>query len=352
MDCDIIDLNLNSLTDSSNQDPDNPYFIVSFPNIQNATEMVIEQVEIPFSYFVFDYTNNQINVVIGTNGASLTQGTYVCTIKPGTYNDTNIVLELESALATSQLSGSPVNISSYFQVWVDKTSSTLVFYAPKQSATNTVFSISFPSTSAPQYLGFTNTAAVAAVDAATTSLFDNDETEYTTGTYVESPAAVKLSGENQIYIHSDLASLQPFNSVRSASRGGSDIIGKVIVNNNYKGIIDNPFPLKPVRLQNASINAFNIYLTLGNRTEYNPSNSGSTTYARLMGQNFTIRLSIKVQCPSMTTPVTDGVGNNYLQTSSAANSMFRLPRSKYFNGILADNAAMRNRKKPLSKRKK
>ncbi len=282
-----------------------PNFLM-YPEIPDCVGVAVVSVTVPFSYNVIDGTNNQF-IILKTNDTGLfVKNFYVCTIKPGTYNTVNIIPEIQSALATAvSTSGSIVDISSYFTVWIDSTNSLINFYAPQVGGVNLLFYVAFnfniaatitdtetrTSINSSQYIiGFVN-GNQQAVDAATTTLYDNSETAYVTGTYVTSSFAVNLTGEQYLYLHSSLAA-DVHGFVRNTTNS-TDIVSHILVNNNYQGSIEynNPFPV-PIPFSKKSIGnkGINFYLTLGNRTVFKADGTTPTDYLDLKGQGFTLVL--------------------------------------------------------------
>ena len=345
MDVSHVDVVLDSSDIQYNQGSTNyPRFILN-PDIQDCVGVSLVSAVIPFSYNVIDGTNNQFLVL--KNGATpspFVANFYLCTIKPGTYNSINIIPELQSALANAvSTTGSVLDISSYFSIWVDTTNSLLTFYAPQVSAANIDFRIQFDYTvpngytltntetrtsinSVARILGFIQNDGF--VDAATTALFDNSETKYTTGTYVTSDFSIRLTGEDVVYIHSNLAS-NVFGYVRN-STPSTDIIAAVSVNNNYQGSIEysNPFPQRiPFSKKNIGNDAITFYITLGNRTSFKADGTTLTDYLDMKGLGYTLILRF-YQINSSSESYGVGSNGNLYTSSSSQVSTTKQPQTK------------------------
>ncbi len=310
---------------AANNNRDNPLFII--PPIENAKSMRIERVELMFSFFIIDNTNNQI--VLQTTAGSTTAGHYLLTLKPGSYTDTTLILELESALSVSRRGGTTVtNISSFFDCWIDTTNSSLTFY----SATET-FNIYFPTSnsaawftgtgtalngvSQAELFGFVDQTNYTSVAASSGSpLYGNDEAVYTTGRFISSPVAVLLSGEGDLKLHSSLASAFDYGSYRSDADIGADVLTDVSVNNNYKGMIsDDIMKNREFRLNGSRITSVSFYLTLANRTNCNPTGT-ETNYLQLLGHPFTVKITFIGDLETVSDRVLDDKGNNLLVATS------------------------------------
>lgn len=275
-----------------------------YPDIPDCVALKLVSASVPFSYNVIDGTNNQF-LILKTNDTGLfIKNFYLCTIKPGTYNSVNLIPELESALATSvSTSGSVVDISSYFTVWVDTTNSLLTFYAPQVGGVNVNFYIAFTYisgititgtetrtsiNSVENILGFTDGSQLF-VDAATTTLYDNTETAYTTGTYVTSANSISLTGELSLFLHSNLGS-DIHGCVRNATNA-NDLLAAIPVNNNYQGTIDfNDISDDKIIFSKRTIGTqpLKFYWTLGNRTRFKANGVTETDFLDLKGQGFTL----------------------------------------------------------------
>lgn len=268
---------------------DNPRFILD--ELRDIVGVTVLQASIPFTYYVFDNLTNQFKITV-TGGTTPAQSTYTCTIAPGSYNSINLIPQLLKAFATStNTGGSTVDLTTTpngaFTAWVDASTTRLVIYT---TGTSTTFNVNFSGVnSAQNILGFYGGSSVTATNAASTTLYDNNDVARTTGYYVTSPFSVNLSGENLLFLHSSLAS-STYGTVRTHTNS-SDILQFMQVNNNYQGMIEwiNPNPTEMKPMTKNTITTASFYFTLGFRLRFQ---AGATErqYLELQGQPFQLAL--------------------------------------------------------------
>jgi len=297
---------------------DNPYFIMD--ELRDVVGVTVLQASIPFSYYVFDNTNNQFRVTV-TAGTSPAQATYRCTITPGSYNSINLIPQLNNALATAVnvATSGVVNLAAAgFRTWVDVSTSSLVLVN-----TNTfggAFTVNFTDLTNParDLLGFYGTMSTSSVSTASVPLFDNNEVSIS-GNYVTSPFSVNLSGENLLFLHSSIAS-SVYGTVRTHTQA-ADILQFMTVNNNYQGMIEwiNPNPTEKKPMTRNTITKASFYFTLGFRTRFQ-SGAVERQYLEFRGQPFQLALRFYQISDARIDYASNLLGDRFIRASSQTGS--------------------------------
>jgi hypothetical protein len=234
---------------SDNNDRNQPLIELA-SSIDDVVGICLVSANVPFTYYVFDSTNNTF--VITVSGTP-----YTITIPPQTVNIAELPLVFASAF-------SAVSNSTNFQFYVDNTTSQLVIYNTAAAS----FSLDFTaSTAAYDFLGFAATTYSSATVLSLGGIYDNSGIALTsTYTAIVSPFAVNMSGEPQMFLHDRFVG-PALNGSIANDTNSADIIGEFRVNTNYQGYItyENPAPVM-YQTQIASVKKLHLYLTVGNRT--------------------------------------------------------------------------------------
>ena len=237
--------------------------------IQNVVALKIISAEIPFSYYIFNSSNNTFT--FSENG-----GTYnLVTIPIGNYTSSQMITELGTLLTAASTVG-----TTYV---VTLNSNTEKLTISGTGGTMTSFSFTFGTstgtgnTSPRLYLGFpggiTNSS----------------------GTSLITPNSINLSGPNYLYINSSiigaLCNLNlPYGAVNLGGGNSSVQMAKVQVNTNAFGTIlyNDADPQYWFHVGNIStFQTIDLYLTIGNL-----GSSATVVPIDLNGLNFSIKLGI------------------------------------------------------------
>lgn len=226
-------------------------------SIDDVVGVCLVSANIPFTYFVFDSTNNTFVLTVASTP-------YTITIPAQTVNTAELPLVFANAFSAAGFTSSTTPTLASWQFFVDNTTSQLVIY----NTSATAFSVSFTgSTAAYDFLGFSATTYNSATVTSLGGINDNSGVALT-GSYtaIVSPYAINMSGEPQMFLH-DRYIGPALNGAITNDTNASDIIGEFRVNTNYQGYItyENPSPIM-YQTQIASVKKLNLYLTLGSRT--------------------------------------------------------------------------------------
>jgi hypothetical protein len=314
------------------------------PGIPNCEAFYVESLQIPFSYFIVDYSNNVLVVYIGANADGTPKNNtvrYTIYLEPGTFTSDTFPTSFARVCNTSYdgtnypyLGG--VNKSTYNgSAWGSEAGSTelsttygftafpyagdskITFYMSTTGAAvpfwvdcTKVAPLQTPDTPA-QMLGLSTTAILYSGGSTSAIIISNNGSATLTTYWAEAPYCYTFAGPAKIYIRSStISSMQPNGTETTAitSQTGTagtsqNIIGAIDVNQNYGGIISyiNTFP-QPIPLSmSATFSSFDLYFTLGTRTTFSDGgssrSSGNTTWLQFQGQSFQIRL--KFLCRKM-----------------------------------------------------
>lgn len=304
---------------------DAPVFIMD--EIRDVVGVTVMQASIPFSYYVFDNLTNQFKITV-TGGSTPAQATYTCTIVPGSYTSVSLVPQLTRAFQTAvNGSNAVVDLSAAgFQAWVDTSTSTLVIYT---TGTSTTFNVNFTGVNSSQrIIGFYGGQTVNSTNAATTTLYDNNDIARTTGHYVISPFSVNLSGENLLMLHSSLAG-SVYGTVRTHTNA-ADILQFVNVNNNYQGMIEwvNPNPTEHKPMTKTTLTRVSFYFTLGFRTRHR-SGATETQFLEFQGNPFQLVLRFYQVNDSKIDYMSNALGDRYTRAHAQTGSTQQPHQTKF-----------------------
>lgn len=269
---------------------DNPQFIMN-PAIENAEGLYVSAVQIPFSYYAMDITNNTFDVTIPSEG-STNYSLYRVFIPPGTHKASDFptmfanVLTIEYNVLEPWNGGVRVtNFGSATGAFDDlstKYDLILYFYGATSKVTiysgaggtsgTTQFRVNFAGeTSIKDFLGFPSSGPGAnngVYTAVQDNIYDENDALISNVFFIESLYSVQLNGPGTIYIDSNIAQTIGNGAVRT-SRTINSLLYGIDVNSNYPGIItfQNPSD-RYMKFTRTSISAVSFKLTLGQRTRY------------------------------------------------------------------------------------
>ena len=293
---------------------DNPIFSL-LPAISNCVGVSVIYVNVPFTYYVLDTTNNSFAFSYGGSAYSL------LTLIPGTYNSSNISAQFISAVAVAGFAAAAADLVAY----VDSTTSQFIVY----SAANTAFAISFIlggaiGISCARTLGFNE----ATYTASNSSFTLNNETVIAK-VNIQSPRVVNLSGPGQMFLSSTFGS-SIYGKVRNQT-GASSLLGFWPVNSNYQGTIEYLREIPPmITFSKCSVSSLDMKLLLGNRTVYNNGVS-NVPYLPLQGEAYQIGIRFYIDENSQIQTM-DGLGNAAIVSTHPS-------RSSVFNPLSAPQIA-------------
>ena len=252
-----------------------PKFELGRPLVNVAAVKILE-VEIPFSYYVFNEGNNTFLLSESTGVTNS-----VVIIPTGNYTTSNIIGVLQAALVAA--SGHP---GRTYTVTYDSIKQKFSF-SNNAGFTNT-FTFTFGTSSDS---GQNNPRLWLGFPAGSTTSATNQ--------FMVAPNVQQITGPNYLYLNSDtIGTMCPIYLPAGAVNLGRGIIGpqiaKIPVNVNPNGIIvwQDPDPQKWFDLQNLSNFPFiDFYLT--------PGNSGIKPLA-LNGQSFSLKFGVLVNAETTT----------------------------------------------------
>ena len=248
-----------------------PVFWLGRP-LDNVAAIKILEVQIPFSYYVYNSTNN-ILYLSESNGA---QGPFTITIPVGNYDKNTMSSELSSLLTAASATGT--NTYTYTVTYI---SATQQFQIVNGGGTQFTITIGTAGDSA-------NTNVRGEL-----GLYGGDNVSSSGGTLI-APYAAMITGPNYIYVNSTLlgSNVQMYLPSGAVNLGNGTLgpqIAKVPVNVQPGGIIywSDPDPQKWFDCENLNnIPRLDFYLSLGNTSSQLP--------LQLNGQSFSIKLGLLV----------------------------------------------------------
>lgn len=330
--------------DSADYDSrDHPQITIT-PGINNCEGFYVESVQIPFSYFVSDFTTNVMHIFMNTTSTgALQNGTkqYKIYLEPGTFSATNFPAMFTRCINTQydstkpylggveartyngsswgswsttgspdvtlgagsgyQMTAFPYAGNSKITFYIANTSyaslSTQYFYVDMTTATETY--------NAAQWLGASR-SSISSVSVYSATYTNNQATNAITTQWLELPNCYAFSGAPTLFLCSnDFASFFPngteihvSNSVNGATGTTGNVIQGFPVNNNYGNIITftNVAPeIIPISSPQA-VTKIDLYFRLGSRTLFNDGvNSTNTDYLQFQGQSFQVRLKFMIK---------------------------------------------------------
>lgn len=284
-----------------------PNFYLGKP-LTNVAAIKVLEAQIPFTYYVFNTSNNTFDLEEYTVGGTVPSGELLVTIPPGNYNTVTILPALISALNAASASGS--NSFTYTALYNSSTM-TLVF-SNSDATMGDYFTFVFGTginnsgaTNPRLWLGFAGGANYS------TSNSGGAGTEVLTG-----PRVINLSGPNYCYINSRsfgaLVHLYlPGNGVLNPTGAGADgpQICKVPMTAGAGQVCDwqDPDPLKWFDVGNTTISGtMDFYITLGTSTYEYP--------LEFNGGSFSLKLGILTNTSSHNDWLGGGKQNNRVMT--------------------------------------
>jgi hypothetical protein len=261
---------------------DNPQFNLR-PSLEDVVGVSLLYACVPFTYYVIDTTNNKFRVNLGVGTGSTPLLTAIAEIIPGTYNLTNILLQLEDAIKRTSLVFLNPGNGTMWNFFVDDTTSKLVTYLDGGNHLAwDWFELDFTvANSAHEALGF-----AARNYRSTTGSFRDNAEQIITADHLIAPKVINLSGPNQMYLGSSLASTLHGSVRNHASQ--NQLLGFWPITENYQGIIDVMRETPPMMYfgQKTSVSNVSFELTIGNRQTYSHIDiSGSSVIRQHLSLN-------------------------------------------------------------------
>jgi len=144
-----------------------------------------------------------------------------------------------------------------------------LMYQTVAAASGSTFSVSFPTASAQESLGFPGATTTTTYSSASGKVYNNSDVAFNSGAatnYLYSPSAVQLGGPNYLVLRSQF--LGGENTVSFAQNNRAGEIEVFPVNTNFQGMISYAGTGNVRRLTGSasSVSAVDFYLTMGNRT--------------------------------------------------------------------------------------
>lgn len=305
MDIEPIDVVLDSeeiaTSDQVTGTRDNPSFTIN-PPITECVGLAVLYASVPFTYYVIDRTCNSFELTYQST-------TYTCSMTPGTFNSTNVGGELIAAISRAADS----TVAGSFTAYVDTTDNNFVIYN-NTAGSGISFTLNFNVlNSVYRTLGFNQSS----YSSAATTFYDNSETAITKHRVI-APRVINLTGPGQMYLNSDLGG-SLFGKVRNQT-AAQGLLGFWPVNSNYTGTIET-FRENPIMIPvgKSTITKINLKLLLGNRTEYDVSNTGILDHLPLNGESFQVAIRFFRAAAGERT-VTDAAGNSTTTSQDSTKS--------------------------------
>ena len=286
-------LDADSAYSSNSLSTDWPVFSVAAKGpLQDIVAIKILEVQIPFSYYVFNSVNNTFTIT------ETTGGTKTITIPVGNYTGDSLASALQTAFVTAGTT------ATYTVAFVSNTA-VLTFTSDSNS---NIFSFNFGAglgiPGVKPNSGNKNPRLWIGFPPGTTTSASNGTVQAIT-----SPNAVLVSGPGYIYVNSvrigsDVDVYLPTGAFNLGGGKAGPQMAKIPVNTNPGGIIlwQDPDPQKWFKYdQLQTLNGFDFYLTLGNTTSQLP--------LQLNGLSFSLKLGILRQLRNNLDRVTPTVNN-------------------------------------------
>ena len=256
--------------DSSYLKTDWPMFQLTTP-IPNLAAIKILEVQIPFSFYIFNSSNNTF----------LLTDTYVTnavvTIPVGNYNSTTLAAQL----AASLMSASPAVTYTVTFSGSSSQPNTGKFTISNNTGSTSVFSLIFGTTGD---LGLTNPRLFLGFPAGTTTSGTNQ--------VLNAPYAANIAGPNYLYLNSrtfgtTISTVLPGGAVSLGAGSIGPQIAKIPINVQPGGVIYwmDVDPQKWFSLENLPLlTQFDMYITIGN--------NATPTVTSLNGLNFSVKMGL------------------------------------------------------------
>ena len=258
-------LDATTSADSSTSSVDWPVFTLTTP-IPNLAAIKVIEVQIPFSFYIVNSTNNDFNVIVG--------GVTTTVIVPiGNYNSSTLTTALQTALNSA---GTGLTFT--------------VTFSGMNSAPNTG-KFTFGATGNFSFQ-FGTSASDAGIYNVRYILGFNGGTIASTANTLVAPNVANIAGPNYLYLNSraigpTLNSLLPGGAVNLTGGAQGPQIAKIPINVQPGGVIywSDPDPLFWFNLNNLPLlTQFDLYLTVGNNAQPLPTS--------LNGLSFSVKLGI------------------------------------------------------------
>lgn len=312
---------------SENGNSDNPIFDVSLLNLNNVVGMQFLFANVPFVYNIVDATNNQFILTDANNVSGV-----LVTLPVGNYTASQWPYIFNKALQTAGVTGYADYLSYY-----DTVTNQIVFV--NNAGTPITFTIDCTLANVPNSIGKYDTFGMNLISytavTSPTLLYNGSLTSAPfTGTpyYIASSYTASLSGPNEMYLHSSLASaFSPsaiiYDTIVNNSMG--DVIGFWPINTINSGTIQYQ-PNSPNLLkcgQPQKISKLSFYLTIGTQTTYSTatqygqsataqgSNIGNVPYLPLGGTSWQIGMRFFVQNNQITS-ISNPRGEGFVTSQS------------------------------------
>lgn len=334
---------------TSQRDLDNPTFSL-LPGVENCVGMALLSAQVPFSYYVIDYTCNTFNIRINTSttigGGTYTNNVYTVSLLPGTYTRNNLKPMLTFCIQnqTTLVKGSGGNaglatdLSLIFDMRfdIDDTTSSLLFYTYNSTVNaineSNLFNVEFGNNSVAPYIGFANTTSKGSVRSA---VYDNSDSLVLSNSHnLYSPFAINLSGPSYLFLHSEKLSGAAPGTVRNSSNA-NDIVAYIPVNNNYQGTIEflNPIAQR-IPFTKCNLPAkIDFRWTLGSRTTFNIDGGTNKNYLQLQGQAFLVVLRFYVASSTTQIENMNRFGDKYTEAVSQNTGAKRPNETVFSSGL-------------------
>lgn len=253
-----------------------PLFKIGGKNpLENIAAIKILEVQIPFSWYVFNTSNNTF--LLTETG----QSPVVVTLPVGNYNATQMTVNLQMALTAASLS------TLTYTVTYDSTLQKFSFY--NNSVSTLPFSLTFGDSNDS---GNTNPRNLIGFPAGETVSSGFLVSGTPRGNFIVAPNAMSVTGANYIYLNSlKIGNLTDMYLPRGAVNLGGGNAGpqmaKIPVNVQPGGVIfwNDPCPEHWFSLQNlTSLTEIDFFISLGNTSGQFP--------LKLNGQSFSLKLGM------------------------------------------------------------
>jgi len=249
-----------------------PLFIMPARQLYNIAAIKIIEVQVPFSYYVFNSSNNVFYLTESDGG-----GAVQVTFPVGNYSSTTVIAPFESVLNAASANGHTYTVT-YNSV-------TMKFTITSNSGGATTFTLTFGTAgdntdgSLRNELGFYGGPNVSSTGPSPA---------------LTSPYVAAVSGPNYLYLNSNALGNQvnmflPAGALSLGKGVSGPQVAKIPVNTCPGGVIfwQDPDPQKWFDLENLpNLSVLDFFFTLGNTTSQYPLSFN--------GQNFSIKLGILV----------------------------------------------------------
>lgn len=263
-------LDTNTSPDAASSTLDWPLFLLGRP-LTNVAAIKVLEVQIPFTYYVYNNTNNQFLLTETTGGPT------TVTIPIGNYNASSMNIALQNALAAASFNGFTYTVTYSGASSSQPNTGKFTISGPSQ------FSLTFGSSLSP---GNTNPRLWLGFNAGVNN-------SNSLGVLV-APNTASVTGPNYLYLNSrKMGSMCNMFLPQGAFNLGKGTLApqmaKIPVNVQPNGVIywQDPDPSKWFDLENLSnFASIDMYFTMGNTSAQTP--------LQFNGQPFSVKLGILV----------------------------------------------------------